>query len=59
MQRQRHNIKIVTFIEGLIKNEIIRMVEENSIKCFHIQIDSVYKDKIKEDIFDFIKQIDV
>lgn len=48
----------LSYIEGLIKNEIIRMGEENSIKCFHIQIDSVYKDKIKEDIFNFIKQID-
>ena len=48
----------LSYIEGLIKNEIIRIVEENSIDCFHIQIDSVYKDRIKEDIFDFIKQID-
>lgn len=48
----------LSYIEGLIKNEIIRMQEENSIKCFHIQIDSVYKERIKEDIFDFIKEID-
>jgi len=48
----------LSYIEGLIKNEIIRMQEENSINCFHIQIDSVYKDRIKEDIFDFIKEID-
>lgn len=48
----------LSYIEGLIKNEIIRIKEENSIDCFHIQIDSVYKDKIKEDIFDFIKEID-
>jgi len=48
----------LSYIEGLIKNEIIRIVEENSINCFHIQIDSVYKERIKEDIFDFIKQID-
>ena len=47
----------LSYIEGLIKNEIIRMGEENSINCFHIQIDSVYKERIKEDIFDFIKQI--
>ena len=48
----------LSYIEGLIKNEIIRMEIENSIDCFHIQIDSVYKDKIKEDIFSFIKEID-
>jgi ribonuclease G len=48
----------LSYIEDLIKNEIIRIVEENSINCFHIQIDSVYKERIKEDIFDFIKQID-
>ena len=27
-------------------------------QCSNIEIDSVYKDKIKEDIFDFIKEID-
>ena len=48
----------LSYIEGLLKNEIIRMQEENSINCFHIQIDSVYKDRIKEDIFGFIKEID-
>ncbi len=47
----------LSYIEGLIKNEIIRIEEENSINCFHIQIDSVYKEKIKEDIFDFVKEI--
>ena len=48
----------LSYIQGLIKNEIIRMEVENSIDCFYIQIDSVYKDKIKEDIFNFIKEID-
>ncbi|OPJ59070.1 Rne/Rng family ribonuclease [Clostridium chromiireducens] len=48
----------LSYIEGLIRNEIIRMQEENSINCFHIEVDSVYKDKIKENIFDFIKEID-
>lgn len=47
----------LAYIQGLIKNEIIRIHEENSIDCIHIQIDSVYKDKIKEDIFNFIKEI--
>ncbi|RII32548.1 Rne/Rng family ribonuclease [Clostridium chromiireducens] len=48
----------LSYIEGLIRNEIVRMQEENSINCFHIEVDSVYKDKIKENIFDFIKEID-
>ncbi|MGN0143978.1 MAG: Rne/Rng family ribonuclease [Clostridium sp.] len=48
----------LSYIEGLIKNEIIRMKEENSIDCFKIEIDSVYKDRIKEDIFSFLKEID-
>lgn len=48
----------LSYIEGLIKNEIVRMKEENSIDCFKIEIDSVYKDRIQEDIFDFLKEID-
>ncbi|MBE6063134.1 MAG: ribonuclease E/G [Clostridium butyricum] len=48
----------LSYIEGLIKNEIIRMKQENSIECFKIEIDSVYKDRIQEDIFTFIKEID-
>ena len=48
----------LSYIEGLIKNEIVRMKEENSIDCFKIEIDSVYKDRIQEDIFTFMKEID-
>lgn len=48
----------LSYIEGLLKNEIIRMKEENSIDCFKIEIDSVYKDRIQEDIFSFISEID-
>jgi ribonuclease G len=48
----------LSYIEGLIKNEIIRMKEENSINCFHIQLDSIHKDKIKGDMFNFIKEIE-
>lgn len=48
----------LSYIEGLIKNEIIRMKEENSIDSFKIEIDSVYRDRIKEDIFGFLKEID-
>jgi len=48
----------LSYIEGLIKNEIIRMEEENSIESFYIEVDSVYKERVKEDIFTFIKEID-
>ena len=48
----------LSYIEGLIKNDIVRMQEESSINCFHIQIDSVYKDRIRENIFEFMKEID-
>lgn len=48
----------LSYIENLIKNELLRMQEENSINCFHIEIDSVYKERIKENIFEFIKEID-
>ncbi|OOM70460.1 Rne/Rng family ribonuclease [Clostridium sp. BL-8] len=48
----------LSYIEGLIKNEIIRMKEENSINSFHIQLDNIYKDRIKENLFDFVKEID-
>ena len=48
----------LSYIEGLVKNEIIRMKEENSINSFHIQLDNIYKDRIKENIFDFVKEID-
>ncbi len=46
------------YIEGLIKNEIIRMKEENSINSFHLQLDNIYKERIKENLFDFVKEID-
>ena len=48
----------LSYIEGLLKNEIIRMKVENSIDSFKIEIDSVYRDRIKEDIFTFLKEID-
>lgn len=48
----------LSYIEGLIKNEIIRMKEENSIESFYIEVDSVYKDRVKEDVFSFLKEID-
>ena len=48
----------LSYIEGLIRNEVIRMKEENAIDCFKIEVDSVYRDRIKEDIFSFLKEID-
>ena len=34
------------------------MKEENAIDCFKIEVDSVYENRIKEDIFNFLKEID-
>lgn len=48
----------LSYIEGLIKNEIVRMKEENSINSFYIQVDSIYENRIKDDIFGFIKEVD-
>lgn len=48
----------LSYIEGLIRNEIIKLREENSISSFYIQVDNVYKMRIKEDVFSFLKEID-
>lgn len=48
----------LSYIEGLLKNEIIRMKEANAIDAFKIEIDSVYRYRVKEDIFNFLKEID-
>ncbi|SFC30796.1 Rne/Rng family ribonuclease [Clostridium uliginosum] len=48
----------LSYIEGLVRNEILRIQEGNSIECFYIEIDSVYKERIQGDIFNFIKEIE-
>ena len=48
----------LSYIENLIRNEIIKCSNENSIKDFYIEIDKNYEDDIKEDIVKFLKNID-
>ncbi|AQR97624.1 Rne/Rng family ribonuclease [Clostridium saccharoperbutylacetonicum] len=48
----------LSYIAGLIKNDIVRMKEENSISCFHIELDNIYKDRVNEDMFNFIREIE-
>ena len=47
-----------SYIENLIRNEIIKCSRENSIKDFYIEIDKNYEEDIKQDIFKFLKNIE-
>ena len=47
-----------SYIENLIRNEIIKCYNENSIKDFYIEIDKNYEEDIKQDIFKFLKNIE-
>lgn len=46
----------LSYIENLIRNEIIKCYNENSIKDFYIEIDKNYEEDIKQDIFKFLKK---
>lgn len=48
----------VSYIENLIRNEIIKCSKENSIKDFYVEIDKNYEDDINDDIVKFLKNID-
>ena len=48
----------LSYIENLIRNEIIKCYNENSISDFYIEIDKNYEEDIKGDILSFIKSID-
>lgn len=48
----------LSYLEGLIHNQIIRYYNENGIKDFFIEVDESYKDKIKGDLVSFLKNID-
>lgn len=48
----------LSYIENLIRNEIIKCYNENSIKDFYIEIDKNYEEDIKQDIFKFLKNIE-
>lgn len=48
----------LSYIEFLIKNQIIRSEQTQSVKDILIKINVVYRQEIQEDILDFIKNID-
>ena len=48
----------LSYIENLIRNEIIKCSKENSIKDFYVEIDKNYENDINDDIVKFLKNID-
>ena len=46
-----------SYIENLLRNEIIKCSEENSINDFYIELDKNYEEDIKGDLFNFISNI--
>ncbi len=47
----------LSYIEKLIKNEVIKAEEENSIKSFYIELDKNYEDIVRGDEFSFLSNI--
>ncbi|WP_297634054.1 ribonuclease E/G [uncultured Clostridium sp.] len=52
------NVLRLAYVETLIKNEILKSLEENTIKSFYIELDSTYKERVSGDIITFLKNID-
>ena len=48
----------LSYLEGLIGNEIARYSNENGINEFFIEIEESYREKIKGDLVSFLKNID-
>ncbi|WP_244833433.1 ribonuclease E/G [Clostridium sp. BJN0001] len=48
----------LSYLEELIRNDIIKMAKENLVKSFHIDIDTIYEKRIRENILEFLKGID-
>lgn len=48
----------LSYIENLIRNEIIKCYNENSISDFYIEVDKNYEEDIKVDLVKFLKNID-
>lgn len=48
----------LSYIENLIRNEIIRIEAENSIKDFCIEMNDVYESSVRGDIFEFLSSIE-
>ena len=51
-----HILKL-SYLENLIKNEIIKAYSENSISDFYIELDASYKENVGEDLFGFVNRI--
>ncbi|MPQ42484.1 Rne/Rng family ribonuclease [Clostridium tarantellae] len=47
----------LSYIYLLVKNEILKKDVEGKINDFHIEINSIYEKHIREDIFNFLKNI--
>ncbi|WP_418222829.1 ribonuclease E/G [Clostridium isatidis] len=48
----------ISYIENLIRNKIIKSLEESSITSFYIELDRNYEEVVRGDIFAFLKNID-
>ena len=48
----------LSYLEGLIRNEILRFHSENGINDFFIEVNKTYEDMIKGDMLSFLKEID-
>ena len=48
----------LSYLENLIKNEILKAYKENSINDFYIELDESYKENVKEDLVGFLTRID-
>lgn len=48
----------LSYVEDLIRNDILKSLEDNTIKSFFIELDNIYKDKVQGDVFNFLKNID-
>ncbi|GAA0069887.1 ribonuclease E/G [Clostridium sardiniense] len=52
------NILKLSYVEDLIRNDILRSVEDNTIGSFFIELDNIYREDVKGDLFSFLKNID-
>lgn len=48
----------ISYIENLLKNEIIKSNIENSINDFYIELDKNYEEVVSGDLFNFLRNID-
>lgn len=48
----------LSYIENLIRNDILKCSKENSINNFYIELDKNYEEDVNEDLFSFIRNIE-